>query len=221
MKKILLIEDRERRQQIFVENTGFDFEKYSSILDNFTEDKYKLFKTSVIEDKFDFSLYDVIISHKSAYEDDNSIILAKLEQYCKENKKFFILFSGGIDTNYYNNEEFEYLEMHSETFYSENLTLFLENIQNNEINPLILCYGKYWEINVALNILEKLNYAIETCETKMSYKRFLQIPKIEILRNLGVIVDEPVLEGKNITKNELIKFMNSLKQNLTQRIIND
>ena len=42
MKKILLIEDRAKRQQLFMDETGIDLSKYSDILDNKTDvDYYK------------------------------------------------------------------------------------------------------------------------------------------------------------------------------------
>ncbi len=34
MKKIVLIEDRFKRQELFISETNFDFEKYSDIVDN-------------------------------------------------------------------------------------------------------------------------------------------------------------------------------------------
>ena len=40
MKKILLIEDRVKRQQLFIDNTGIDLSRYSDILDNETDKNY-------------------------------------------------------------------------------------------------------------------------------------------------------------------------------------
>ena len=161
MKKILLVEDRAKRQQLFMNDTQIDLTRYCDILDNYIEDKYNQCLNELLLNNFNLNQYDIIISHKSAFGEDNNKILHLLKEHCKEHKKSLILFSGGISANYYNNEIYEVLELNSKTFYSENLKLFLESVEKEDENILMLCYGNRWKLNIILNILEKLNLFIE------------------------------------------------------------
>ncbi len=129
MKKILLIEDRVTRQEFFLEEMEINLEDYSNILDNMIDDDYEELKEQILHDSFNFEKYDFIISHKSAFENDNALIISKLQNYAKESEKTLIFFSGGISVNYYNNSEFEFLELNSKTFYSNNLKLFLDSVR--------------------------------------------------------------------------------------------
>lgn len=161
MKKILLIEDRTPRQKLFSDETKIILEQYIDILENCIDYKYQEIADSLNNDDNILNQYDIIISHKSAFKEQNSKIISKLQNHCKINNKPLVLFSGGITVNYYNNEENEYLELNSKIFYSQNLKLFLEDIKNEHLNILMLCYGERWKINIALNILEATNILIE------------------------------------------------------------
>ncbi len=164
MKKILLIEDRHTRQKRFSLETGIDLEKYSDILDNCIEDQCNAFLNEMLSNTYDFTPYDIVIFHKSAFEkdNDNAKILKQIKDHCKSSAKPLILFSGGIVGNYYNSEVYEVLELNSKTFYSQNLTLFLEAVKKSEENLLMLSYGKQWKANLILNVLESLNLYIDT-----------------------------------------------------------
>ena len=126
MKKILLIEDRKERQQLFMDATNIDLNEYSNILDNAVDKKYDDIFCKLTDGSFDFENYSIIISHKSAFDKDNSVILEKLKRYCETHKKPLVFFSGGIDENYYNKSEYELVLINSKTFYSQNIKLFLE-----------------------------------------------------------------------------------------------
>ena len=168
MKKILLIEDRTTRQRRFANKTGIKLDKYSNILDNCIDDKYNAILSEMRQDNFDFSSYDIIVSHKSIFSDEsNSDILRKIEDHCKTYKKSLVLFSGGIDGSYYNNEIYEILELNSKTFYSRNLTLFLDAVKKEKNNLLMLSYGEHWKLNILLNVLENLNLYIDTADSEL------------------------------------------------------
>ena len=100
---ILLIEDRADRQKYFMSEAGIDLNKYSDILDNRIKSKYDEFVEKIKNNTFDLGKYTVIVSHKSAFKDDNIHILKKLENHCRQYNKPLVLFSGGTDTNYYEN----------------------------------------------------------------------------------------------------------------------
>ena len=153
MKKVLLIEDRYKRQRLFSQQTGIELEKYSDILDNCIEDKYNAFLNEMLIGDFDLSPYDIIITHKSAFGDDNDNVLKKLQEHCKKHSKPLVLFSGGIVGNYYNSEVYEVMELNSKTFYSQNLILFLDAIKEQNENLLMLSYGRQWKLNIILNVI--------------------------------------------------------------------
>jgi len=161
MKKIVLIEDRYKRQELFTQELNFEFEPYADILDNFILDDFYTLANEIIHGSFSLSKYDIIICHESVQleenKESNSIIKSNLEQYCKKNQKTLIFFSGGISTNFYDNSEFELLKLNSKTFYSKNLLLYLDAIREGNEDILMLCYGEHWKQNIVANVLEKTN----------------------------------------------------------------
>jgi hypothetical protein len=147
MKKILLIEDRAKRQERFMDDTGIDLSKYSDILDNETDKNYY---ELILNEGINLSQYDIIISHKSI--GGNSKVIDKLKEHCKKTNTPLILFSGGISANYYNDDDnFIEMEINSKTFYSQNLEIFLKAVKSENENILMLAYGKRWELNILLN----------------------------------------------------------------------
>ena len=161
MKKIVLIEDRFKRQELFISETNFNFEKYSDIVDNMILDDFYPLANQIIDNNFNLSQYEIIICHKSVQleneNESNSIITSRLREYCKNNHKTLVFFSGGISANFYDNSELEILEINSKTFYSKNLVLFLDAVKNQNEDILMLCYGEYWKENIVANTLEETN----------------------------------------------------------------
>ena len=140
MRKILLIEDRSHRQKDFLRLSNINLNDYTDILDNKIDNKYEEFIKDIQNNSFDLSIYDVIIAHQSIFINDFKLILGKLKNYCKDNHKKLVLFSGGNETSYIN-DEYEELGLSSEDFYNQNLKLFLENFKQNKINIRILSFG--------------------------------------------------------------------------------
>lgn len=167
MKKILLIEDRIKRQEDFLDDASMDMESYDDILDNQTD---KDFYKKILKDEIDLYKYQTIISHKSVGDEDSVQVIDKLKSHCKITSTPLVLFSGGISTNFYSNDNYEMIELNSKTFYSQNLQIFLDAMKNNEQNLLILCYGQKWKLNIALNALEKINRFIEKNDKKEEIK---------------------------------------------------
>jgi hypothetical protein len=216
MRKILLIEDRATRQEQFFNQTQIELNSYSDILDNMINEKYNNIIQKLKENTFDFKEYEVIICHKSAFKDDNITILKNIEKYCKDTHKVFILFSGGIDGNYYLEEDnYIFMELNSQRLYSENIELFLEDFRNGNIHPLILSYGTKWKINILLNILEKINLILDS-EPKESilYKRFKSNSNIELIEKLDIDIYQVALDGRKISKDEMKKLRDSILESI-------
>jgi len=179
--KILLIEDRADRQRKF---TKIDFSKYPMV-DNKIGDAYKEIEKAFNEERFELHDYDVIISHRSAFGENNSKVLSKLKEFCKESKKQLILFSGGISVPFYTTTPFESLSINSKELYGDNLELFLEEAKvNNHSNLLLLAYGKNWELNILLNTLEKINMFLVKNEKSITYNRFKFDTKYKTIEKL-------------------------------------
>lgn len=219
---ILLIEDRPERQKHFMLETGIDLNTYSDILDNKIEAGYHKLLADLENDTFDLSKYSVIVSHKSAFADHNVEILGKLANYCQTSKKPLVLFSGGIDANYYEKSEYETIEMNSKIFYSDHLKLFLENTRQNERNLLVLIYGNKWKLNTLLNVLEKINLFIEN-NTKeiILFKRFVLTIDYGFLDDLDLDIYKPTILGSKVKIDEIKKIGSDIEKHIAKVIINE
>ncbi len=215
MRKILLIEDRSHRQKDFLRLSNINLNDYTDILDNKIDNKYEEFIKDIQNNSFDLSIYDVIIAHQSIFINDFKLILGKLKNYCKDNHKKLVLFSGGNETSYIN-DEYEELGLSSEDFYNQNLKLFLENFKQNKINIRILSFGNKWKLNIILNVLEKISLFIETNNDEdIDYDEFVNNTKANLLNNLEIKfyqmkIDETWIESKS----EILK----LKEDLIEHI---
>ena len=209
MKKIALIEDRYPRQQNFLEHTDINLEEYAEFLENFTEEKANTLLEQIREDDFDLSDFEIIICHKSVQ--NNTVVLSNLRNYCKDNHKTLVLFSGGISVNYYDNSEFELLELNSKTFYSHNLMLFLEALKSDREDIMMLCYGEHWKQNIVANILEKTNILLNKTVKPVVYIRFANFVDLVKLKKIDYQFHQITIENNYITIEEIKKFQESLE----------
>ena len=208
---ILLIEDRVDRQKYFMSETDIDLDRYSDVLDNMIKSKYHEFVQKIKADTTDLDKYTVIVSHKSAFGDDNIGILQKLENHCRQYNKPLVLFSGGTDTNYYENIDFELLELNSKLFYSDNLQRFLKETEEGTSNILTLAYGKQWKLNILLNVLEKINLQI-TANIALDYEEFQLDTNSDLLDDIKVELYVPVIQNGTIGIDEMKKVGLDLEQ---------
>jgi len=225
MKKIILIEDRYKRQELFVKELNFEFEKYHQIVDNFVLNDFVHLANELLHDSSSLLDYDIIICHKSVQleddKDSNGIITSRLIEFCKQYQKILIFFSGGISTNFYNKSEFELLELNSKTFYSKNLLLFLDAVKDNNEDIIMLCYGEHWKENVVANVLEKTNIFIQkSTEEDIEYTEFANFVDIEKCTKVDYDFYQMQIENGWVYLNEIIKFLNSLKQFFIQLVSN-
>jgi hypothetical protein len=224
MKKVLLIEDRFKRQEKFKEKLGINLEDYSDVLDNAIYERYEEVYDLLKNNKLNFSSYDIILVHKSAFGDKNSTITAYIEQKCKELSIVLIYFSGGIDANYYKKEDnFKLFEVNSTTLYSVNITLFLEACRKDTLKPALILYGKHWKINVLCNSLQKLNKYIEkelqneSIKEKGFYKRNQYINEI-LFAMEDIELYRPKSINEEISKEEMQKLLDSIRYNIEKKL---
>lgn len=208
---ILLIEDRVDRQKYFMSEADIDLNRYNDILDNMIKSKYHEFVQKIKADTVDLDKYTVIVSHKSAFGDDNIGILQKLENHCRQHNKPLVLFSGGTDTNYYENIDFELLELNSKLFYSDNLQLFLKETEEGTSNILTLAYGRQWKLNILLNVLEKINLQI-TANMALDYEEFQLDTNSDLLDDIEVKLHVPIIKNGAISIDEMKKVGLDLEQ---------
>jgi hypothetical protein len=208
-EKIVLIEDRTKRQLHFLEQNNINLNKYTNILKNFTEEKASNILEEIRSDSFDLQEFKIIICHKSV--ENNTVILANLKNYCKKHQKTLVLFSGGISVNYYDNSELELLELNSKTFYSQNLVLFLEAVKSGNEDILMLCYGEYWQQDIVANVLEKTNYLLGQVEEDIVfYDEFVNFTDIEKLSKINYDFHSVQIENNRTTIVEIENFRDSL-----------
>jgi hypothetical protein len=221
MKKILLIDDRTSRQFVACNKASIDLSNYHDILENSIDEKYQVCFEELKSNKFEIKEYAAIITHKSAFGEDNPDILFTIESLCKKHSIPLIFFSGGISVNYYEkNEEFEKLELNSKVLYSNNLRLFLEHYKNfGEIELMILGYGNSWKINILLNILEKINIflAKESKEDEL-YEEFSNKTDFHLLKKVTQDI-EPFIENGWISKEAIEGIKDEIEKILQNRIL--
>jgi len=223
MKKILLIEDRQERQQRFTNQTNINLNDYSDILDNKIAQAYDDIYDNLKDGKFDFHDYVMVIAHKSAFNGDTQKVLYGIENECKSRTISLVLFSGGITANYYEEEKnFKKLELNSKDFYSQNLKMFLENYKKNEKTELLmLSYGEKWKLDIVLNCMEKINIFIETHknEEDILYDEFVTYTDFHLLESLKIKYSKPTIENGWIYLSELKKIALDIKLYIKESIV--
>lgn len=208
MKKILLIEDRVERQEIFKEETGIDVGLYN-ILDN---------QTSINMNELEN--YSTIITHRSAFGSMDENILDLLKEYCSKNNTKLVFFSGGITSTYYSKTSYEFLLLNSKSFYSQNLKLFLDDaVDNNDENLLLLAYGKNWKINLMLSVLSEVNLYISKNKDKKikKFTEFTRTTKIDMIKDL-IDIEYPPEEAGKVKMSDLGIFAEQVSEKIKQEV---
>jgi len=151
MKKILLLEDRKSRQELFLRDNSLSVADLPPSISNVLGDSCKEFleRIKINNDLINEMLddYDVIIAHRSglsAYGIYNVFI-----NYFKRTRKKFVVFSGGINGAIYSNEEFQFLLVNSKQLYSNKL---LDFSKSDELDINNLIYGNKWKLNYLIRL---------------------------------------------------------------------
>jgi len=226
MKKILLIEDNTFRQNIACNKISLDISKYADIVENAIEEKYQIFLQQVEKSEFISDDYMAIMAHKSAFGNKNQQMLSYIESICKKNDMPLVLFSGGMSVSHYTKgDEIEKLLLNTKIFYSNNLRLFLEHFrEKNEIELMVLNYGKSWRLNILLNVLEKINFFIakESAEDVIC-EEFTNKTGSHLLEKVTDTNEIEKLKSQNgwITLEDIKKYAQTIEKIVEKRILHE
>jgi hypothetical protein len=167
--KIAIIEDRIARLEQF---TDFNLKKSKSVVIITGLEFDNLVYSLTINDTSKLNQYDCIASHRSALSNE---VRDVIKEYCRNNKKPLIFFSGGITSSILKDGEFPFLHINSKDFYSENLKLFIEACEeHNAVNLLLLQFGERWKLSLLLNLRNNIAVALNKQELKA------KLPDVEI-----------------------------------------
>jgi hypothetical protein len=195
--KILLIEDRIVRKELFLDRSEIDLSKYT-FLREITPEEFRKIKSSIKNaDKTFFDGYDLIITHKSAFTLNEQDILASIG-------KSIIYFSGGISQSFYLEYPFPCLHINSSDFYSINLVDFLNYVnETGEIEMLILQFGTKWKLNLLLYTRDKLKQLLYKNVEKDLYPE--DFDGVFSNKLLSIVVSNQLKDGiSQLQKNGLI-----------------
>ena len=208
MKKILLLENKDNRQDILT----FNLKQYSFLNNVLGDNNCNILLDNFLVNQSIFDEYDTIIIHESIYYDEKrEKLFAILNNFCSEKK--LIKFSGN-NTQFSLENEFS-LQLSPTTLY-ENLEIFLETYKIDDSNILMLALGKNWYLNVLLNSLEKLNIFIENNNDKPKQKSIFSskagLTKIKAVSPESYALIFSGIDSNTITTDQMNKVTDRLKK---------
>lgn len=178
MMKIAIIEDRIARLEQY---TDFDLKKSKSVTIITGIEFDNLIDSLKSNDTRKLDQYECIASHRSALSNE---VRDTLKEYCRKNKKPLIFFSGGITSSVLKDVEFPFLHINSKEFYSENLKLFIEACEEqNIVNLLLLQFGKKWKLSLLLNLRNNIAVSLNKQELKAKLKD-VEIDDSELIKRV-------------------------------------
>lgn len=180
MKKIILFENRPERQRLYLkhsENGLNDLDTCQS-LTKYDDQHDKLISKNDFEFLTDF---DLIIFHRSyLVEFKNGSKLTPIYNFCKENSKDLVMFTGGVNgSTYYqeNNFKFQSLTISAKEFYLNILDFLDTYIECDSSKCLLeLKYGSKWKIEYLLQLRELLT--IKTFDDANEFNAISQIDNL-------------------------------------------
>jgi hypothetical protein len=185
--RVILIEDRTVRKELFLSRSEIDFTKYNFFKEVPPEGYTQLKSELKTGDLSFFKGCDVILTHKSAFTLNEQDALSALG-------KSVVYFSGGISQSFYLEFPSPTLHINSSEFYSSNLVYFLEKIATTgEIEMLILQFGQKWKLNLLLNLRDKLKQMLYRNEGSYLYSEDFEVLFNE--KTMSIIDSEQLKNG--------------------------
>jgi len=207
MKKFILIEDRVQRQKNFL-GLGFNFDNYYNFKNIVGGNEFIEIKNKISQNIFESIIgFEIIAIHRSAL---NSNERDNLINFCKQNGKDLVFFSGGISNVLFqriNNNSF--LTINSKDFYSNNLNDFLND---HERNLNILAFGNNWQINLMIRLAERLiNYIIDDNFEKMEFQELIDLTEWDKQTFFKDYTENKILD-KLVIKNKIHEIKKKIKE---------
>ncbi len=149
MNKTIILDDRPERKKSHISDSVIKQLEECTSLSIVTGESIN---SDNIEVSFD--RYSLLAIHKSWL--DNKGLTNKIVDYCKRNRKYLIIFSGGIGQSLLL-DNYMRLNVNSASFYTDRLPLFIEKYaSNNATAPLLeFLYGEGWRLPI---LMECRNY---------------------------------------------------------------
>jgi hypothetical protein len=97
--------------------------------------------------------FNCVACHRSALKMD---LREVIKGHCRSAQKLLIFFSGGISSSFYDDTLFPFLSINSKDFYSSRLRLFINELKQENVNPLILQFGEQWKLSLFLQLRNRL-----------------------------------------------------------------
>lgn len=199
--KIILLEDRPIRQEVFTNLLDKDLNNIPSLTNISGGSNFQKLKENILGDISIFDIYNAIMIHRSALSNEER---AKLIDYIGNNGKLLVFFSGGISSTLIQQVgKGQLLTINSKDFYSENLLLFIEN---NGCEALELAFGKNWKLSLLIDANEKLSFYI----LGYSNPKPLQIVLDKLNLPNWISIDYLKSDENLITKENLLKIRSKI-----------
>ncbi|HPO64671.1 MAG TPA: hypothetical protein PKY76_01825 [Bacteroidales bacterium] len=165
MKKVLLLEDRPKRQEQYLSKELIDkIKKLENVYMPLEEEcRIIIQKLNDLNDE-PLKEYSLIIIHRSSLSDNGRNTVTS---HCKNEKKTLVFFSGGIGQSLFSFESFPYFLLNSRDFYKDSLPDFLNRYLKDRIEHISeLIYGQNWKLNMLMSyrqilLLNNIPRAIE------------------------------------------------------------
>lgn len=218
--KFAIIEDRIGRLEQFVE---FDLKNCEDVTIITGLDFDKLINDLELKNIEMLKQFDVIGCHRSALTNE---IRDTIKEYCKINKIPLIFFSGGITSSVFKDIDFPFLHINSKDFYSFNLSLFIEYIKTyEEINLLVLQFGKRWKLSLLLNLRNKIAVSQSKFNLKSNHSE-IEIDDNEIIKRVrdlqinSLIKSDLINDKTNLFIQDDLKLISPEQINEVKSVIN-
>ena len=220
MKPIALIEDRAERQAYALTKSGIDLNPYHDVLENTIGKRYEAWLDQLDHSLETLDRYAAVVVHQSAFGAQNTAILHRIIKRCEMRQIPLVIFSGGISVGRYETDPIKRLEINSIDLYSHRLLLLLEHYREyREVELLILRYGQKWQIEILLNIQEKVDrYLMSTTAEDILYSKFENKTDFALLDTLEIDSPKPQIENGWVYRDELHRVAQVLRRLIHEKV---
>lgn len=210
----IIIDDRRSRQERYKDIVR-QLDKYNSVKNVVDAIEIEDIKISLQENDFNlcFEHFDNIMIHKSMLEKQQ---IKNLENFCvSTKKKSVVFFSGSVSQSIIKKEKSTFIiHINSNSFYSDNLLYFLDDKDIDNVDNIYkLLYGKKYESNRLINLLDRLTFFISQYKNEMKYNTLVNSNNLALED-----YEKPFFETLNKTENIRRVDLVNIQKELIQKI---